>query len=107
MYVSSKHIPLILVAALSVILVPVQRAQTQKPADGEDVTPSIKVDVDLVNVLCTVRNKAGGLVGNLSKDDFTLLEDGKPQTIKYFTRETDIPAHHRPAGRHQRQPGPT
>ena len=26
-----------------------------------------------------------------TKDDFTLLEDGKPQTIKYFTRETDLP----------------
>ena len=53
--------------------------------------PSIKVDVDVVNVLVSVRNKAGGLVGNLSKDDFTLVEDGKPQTIKYFTRETDLP----------------
>ena len=39
--------------------------------------PTIKVDVDLVNVLCSVRNKSGGLVGNLNKDDFTLLEDGK------------------------------
>src|SRR5258708_6902281 len=51
----------------------------------------IKVDVDLVNVLCTVRNKGGGLVGNLEKKDFTILEDGKEQAIKYFTRETDLP----------------
>src|SRR5579883_1794516 len=51
----------------------------------------IKVSVNVVNVLCTVRNKAGGLVGNLEKSDFTLFEDGKQQEIKYFTRETDVP----------------
>src|SRR5262250_2632411 len=51
----------------------------------------IKVNVNLVNVLCTVRNKAGGLVGNLEKKDFTIFEDGKQQEIKYFTRETDLP----------------
>jgi VWFA-related protein len=51
----------------------------------------IKVDVDLVNILCTVRTKNGGLVGNLQKTDFTVFEDGKQQDIKYFTRETDLP----------------
>jgi VWFA-related protein len=51
----------------------------------------IKVNVNVVNVLCTVRNKAGGLIGNLEKSDFTLFEDGKQQEIKYFTRETDLP----------------
>jgi VWFA-related protein len=86
---SRKHFLLFLAAAPTVMLAPAQRAQTQKPAEIEE--PSIKVDVDVVNVLCSVRNKAGGLVGNLSKDDFTLFEDGKPQTIKYFTKETDIP----------------
>jgi VWFA-related protein len=53
--------------------------------------PSIKVDVDVVSVLTTVRDKKGGLIANLQKDDFTVLEDGKPQTIKYFTKETDLP----------------
>src|SRR5436190_12592729 len=81
----------LLLASLTAILVPAQQPQSQKPADAEDVTPSIKVDVDVVNLLCSVRNKAGGLVGNLNKDDFTLLEDGKPQTIKYFAKETDLP----------------
>ena len=47
--------------------------------------PSIKVDVSLVNILASVRDKHNGLIGNLNKDDFTVLEDGKPQTIKYFT----------------------
>jgi VWFA-related protein len=53
--------------------------------------PTIKVDVDVVNILCTVRTKSGGLVGNLKKDDFTLFENGQKQDIKYFTRETDLP----------------
>jgi VWFA-related protein len=52
---------------------------------------TIKVDVDLVNVLCSVRNKGNGLVGNLEKGDFHLFEDGKEMEIKYFTRETDLP----------------
>jgi VWFA-related protein len=91
MFSSSAYARLFLVAAFSTMLVPAQRSQPQKPADAEDATPSIKVDVDVVNLLCSVRNKAGGLVGNLSKDDFVLLEDGKPQTIKYFAREIDIP----------------
>ncbi len=51
----------------------------------------IKVDVDLVNVLCSVRGKNGGLLGNLEKKDFQIFEDGKEQEIKYFTRETDLP----------------
>ncbi len=57
----------------------------------EDLPAPIKVDVDVVNILASVRDKKGGLIGNLSKQDFTVLEDGKPQDIKYFTRETDLP----------------
>lgn len=61
----------------------------QKPT--EDELPSIKVDVDLVNVLASVRDKKGMLIPTLEKTDFTVLEDGKPQEIKYFTKETDLP----------------
>jgi VWFA-related protein len=52
---------------------------------------TIKVDVNLVSVLSTVRNKSNGLVGNLEKSDFKIYEDGKEQDIKNFTRETDLP----------------
>ena len=45
----------------------------------------------MVNILTSVRDKRGGLVPNLEKNDFTILEDGKPQAIKYFTKETDLP----------------
>ncbi|HEY1343086.1 MAG TPA: VWA domain-containing protein [Bryobacteraceae bacterium] len=66
-----------------------QSPSQKKPI--EDEPPSIKVDVDVVSVLTSVRDKRGALVGNLNKDDFTIVEDGKPQEIKYFTRETDLP----------------
>jgi VWFA-related protein len=51
----------------------------------------IKVKVNAVNVLATVRDRSGNLVDNLSKDDFMLEEDGKPQEIRYFSRQTDMP----------------
>jgi len=60
----------------------------QKP--DEEPAP-IQVDVDVVNILCSVRDRRGGLVANLEKDDFIVSEDGTPQTIKYFSRETDLP----------------
>jgi VWFA-related protein len=53
--------------------------------------PQISVQVKAVNVLATVRDKHGQIVSNLSKDDFVLEEDGRPQTISYFVRETDLP----------------
>jgi len=53
--------------------------------------PTISVNVKVVNVLATVRNKQGEIVRDLTKDDFTLEEDDRPQTIRYFARETDLP----------------
>jgi len=58
-------------------------------AIGQDTTFSAGVKV--VNVLATVRDKKGQIIQNLNKDDFTLDEDGRPQTISYFSRETDLP----------------
>lgn len=51
----------------------------------------IKVDVDIVNVLFNVRTKKNALVGNLTKDDFEIYEDGKKQVVKDFTRESNQP----------------
>ena len=66
-----------------------QTPQQAKPAD--DASPTIKVNVDIVNILASVRDKKGSLIPNLEKSDFTVLEDGKQQEIKYFTKETDLP----------------
>ena len=65
-----------------------QQQQAQRPDEGQ---PTISVNVDVVSILASVRDTKGALVGNLEKNDFQVLEDGKPQTIKYFTRETDLP----------------
>jgi VWFA-related protein len=53
--------------------------------------PKIAVEVKVVNVLATVRDKHGKIVSNMGKDDFVLEEDGHPQTIAYFSKETDLP----------------
>lgn len=53
--------------------------------------PDISVEVKLVNVLATVRDSKGQIVRNLTKDDFILDEDGRPQTIQYFSQESDLP----------------
>jgi len=45
----------------------------------------------LVNVLFTVVDKKKHLVLNLTQNDFRVLEDGKPQTVTHFSRETDLP----------------
>jgi VWFA-related protein len=58
---------------------------------AQDQMPTIKVDVDVVNILASVRDKRGALIPSLQKEDFTILEDGKAQPIKYFTKETDLP----------------
>jgi VWFA-related protein len=56
---------------------------------AQDTTFSAGVKV--VNVLATVHDKSGKIISSLTKDDFELMEDGHPQTIGYFSRETDVP----------------
>jgi hypothetical protein len=51
----------------------------------------IRVDVDVVNVLCTVSDKRGALITNLRKEDFEVRENGRKQEIRYFARDTDLP----------------
>jgi VWFA-related protein len=53
--------------------------------------PTFTVNVRVVNVLATVRERKGRIVSDLSKDEFILQEDGKPQQIQYFSRQTDLP----------------
>jgi len=66
------------------------QAPPQNPPPSDEMA-TIQVDVNVVNVLASVRDKRGGLVANLEKNDFTIFEDGKQQEIKYFARETDLP----------------
>jgi VWFA-related protein len=73
---------------VSLMTVKVPLAGQDKAAQDK---PAISVDVKVVNVLATVRDKKGQIVANLGQDDFKLEEDGRPQTITYFARETDLP----------------
>jgi VWFA-related protein len=66
---------------------PAARAQQQPPVAG----PTLKVTTEVVNVYAVVRNKHGQLIPNLTKDDFEIFEDGQPQKITYFSKETDTP----------------
>jgi len=54
-------------------------------------SPTVSSKVRVVNVLATVRDKHGKLLPDLAVSDFALEEDGKPVTIQYFSRETDLP----------------
>ncbi|HTZ90171.1 MAG TPA: VWA domain-containing protein [Alloacidobacterium sp.] len=53
--------------------------------------PPIRVDVKLVNVFVNVTDANGSPVGGLTKDDFALAEDGHPQKIAIFERQSDMP----------------
>ena len=61
---------------------------TQKPPEVEG---TLKVSVDLVNVVFAVSEGNNRFVSNLNKEDFLVEEDGKPQTISYFAREVTLP----------------
>src|SRR5580698_7189983 len=93
----SNFMKLIGLTLATVLIVPLVliRLEAQQPGGGQkvedDASEPIKVDVDVVNLYCAVRNKQNALLGNLEKGDFNLAEDGTSQTIKYFTRETDLP----------------
>jgi VWFA-related protein len=53
--------------------------------------PKLSVEVKVVTVYATVRDKHGEIVSNLGKDDFALQEDGRAQAIQYFSHESDLP----------------
>src|SRR5665213_3688756 len=67
------------------------RAQDAGIDAAEKNPATFSTDVKVVSVLATVHDKSGKIVSDLTKDDFNVAEDGRPQTIKYFSRETDLP----------------
>jgi len=58
---------------------------------AQDPQFTIKVESNLVNVLCTVTDRKGRLIPNLTKDDFIIEEDGKKQEIVSFSKENELP----------------
>ena len=72
---------------LCVALLPLAGAPLLSQQQG----PTISVNVKMVTMFVTVRDKHGALVRNLTKDDFALQQDGHPQTITYFAPDSDLP----------------
>jgi VWFA-related protein len=60
-------------------------------AQTQDAAATVAVDVRVVTLPVTVRDKHGKIIRDLTKDDFTLQEDGRPQSIRYFSQETNLP----------------
>jgi VWFA-related protein len=78
----------------SVLLAPCLLAQQKPSTPGQtpaSAAPTLSVDARLVNLPVVVRDKKGALIQNLTKDDFILQVDGKPQTIRYFDKDTNLP----------------
>ncbi|MGA9528360.1 MAG: VWA domain-containing protein [Terriglobales bacterium] len=57
----------------------------------DESTETLKVNVEVVQLFFNVKDKHGALIPNLTRDNFDIFEDGKPQTIKYFKAESDLP----------------
>ena len=72
------------IARRSILLCMVARAWAQE-------VPTFSTDVKVVSVLTTIHDRDGRAVTDLTQNDFTLLEDGAPQRIRYFSRETGLP----------------
>ncbi len=66
-------------------------AQNSNAQSQDQSVETLKVNVEVVQLFFNVKDKHGALIPNLTKDNFDLFEDGKPQTIKYFKAETDLP----------------
>lgn len=57
-------------------------AQDEKP---------LRLDVKLVNIFVNVTDKTGAIVGQLTQEDFKIFEDGRPQKIAHFERQSEMP----------------
>ena len=67
-----------------------EKAQTHEVDNDEPVT-TFKARSNLVQLFYNVKDKKGGLIPNLPKESFDVFEDGKPQAIKYFTADSNLP----------------
>src|SRR5262245_38065743 len=73
------------------IFVPLVLQGAQQKRDNRDQETTLKVNVDLVNVIVTVTEGNGRLVPGLNKEDFVVEEDGRKQELSHFAREVTLP----------------
>jgi VWFA-related protein len=70
---------------------PDQSPQTKQQDEDQEPVTTLRKDVNVVNIFFNVKDKHAAIIPDLTKADFELFEDGKPQTIKYFSKESDLP----------------
>ncbi len=90
----SKPASCVLIAGLvSIIGIcrPLQAQDSGEKKPASEPAATIAVDVNVVTLPVTVRDKHDKIIRDLTKDDFTLQEDGRPQAIKYFSQDTNLP----------------
>jgi Ca-activated chloride channel homolog len=105
------HVFSLLIAALAILGICVQAQQTSTPAPPQpppvappaqtdqnpppplapSKEPPIKVTTGLVHLVVTVMDHHHAFITDLDKSDFKVLENGTPQDIRFFGRETDLP----------------
>lgn len=78
-------LPKLILFFLAILLLP-----TDFPLLGQQGSP-VTLDVNAVNLLATVRDKHGNIIGDLTRDDFSLEQDGRTQAITYFVKESNLP----------------
>ncbi|MBZ5682979.1 MAG: VWA domain-containing protein [Acidobacteriia bacterium] len=82
---------LTLALAAAKFLAAQQNPASTQQTDDQKPTETLKVNVNVVQLFFNVKDKKGALIPNLTKDDFEIYEDGKPQAVKYFTAESNLP----------------
>ena len=86
-----RYIAALLIAAMAAPPLPAQEAKPAQQKLPSQALYRFKAESELVLVNVVARDKDGNPVRNLTKDDFTVLEDGKPQKIQSFDLEqTDL-----------------
>ncbi len=89
--VESKRLSLALCLLLGLSSLAQAQAGAANDPSSQKQGPSFRVNVRLVNVFTTVTDDHGAPVADLTKADFRVLEDGIPQTISVFDRESEMP----------------
>lgn len=77
------------------LVLPGARAQNTPPSQQqekpEQLQKPFKVQVGVINLFVTVRDKRNAILTDLNKEDFRVYEDGKEQKIEFFSKELNLP----------------
>src|ERR1700744_4573233 len=86
-----KMVGAVSIAGLALSANGIAQSTGQTATKGAEDTYTLSVNAQVVTVPVTVRDSKGKLLQDLTKDDFRLLEDGKPQAIRYVTIDRNRP----------------